>query len=432
MSVQELSPSRGNEQLSRRDFLKLSSCTALFMISNFVLRFIPPLRQQHEALTQSQLSIPEFLARNPELPEHFEFGCTFSVDYFTQLMPDAEPAEVVQLLVEKLGIKQIRFPIRWSSCVTADGSLDLDLQLKYLENFRKAGVSVFLSLGIKSARWPETHIPEFVLQKLKAAGAMAPDGSHLTGGEPLALEFFAFAEQALQVLVREHGFAFAGFQPENEHAELFGGKPYRFTFSDSYLHRLIELINSFQPGAPILLNAIGIFSSYSDTMTGNSSLHRVAQTLATFKKRFPENTFRLGIDIYEETQFTPKLPFTELRPDTLSILTLLYGKKHIQQLIADLAELGILTEITELQFERWGVIERLFGPGTVQHLQMMLLRVNQLLYPAATQARQETKIPQKILLRLWGIEQALATLLGSSRVTHQHEVAELIQAFTQD
>ena len=432
MSAQELSPSRGNAQLSRRDFMKFGSWCALYMLSDFVLRLVPPLRQQQDALTQSQLAVPEFLAHNPELPEHFEFGCTFSVDYFTQLMPDADPAEVVQLLLEKLGIKQIRFPIRWSSCVTADGSLDLDLQLKYLENFRKAGVSVFLSLGIKSARWPETHIPEFVLQKLKAAGAMAPDGSHLTGEEPLALEFFSFAEQVLQVLVHEHGFAFAGFQPENEHAELFGGKPHRFTFSDSYLHRLMELINDFQPGIPILLNAIGIFSSYQDTMTGNSSLLRVAQTLTMFKKRFPENSFRLGIDIYEETQFTPRLPFTELRPDTLSILSLLYGKKHIQQLIAELAELGIPSEITELQFERWGKNLRPFAPGTAVHLQMMLLRVNQLLYPATARARQETKIPQKILLRLWGIEQALATLLGSSRVTHQHEVAELIQAFTQD
>ena len=92
--------------------------------------------------------------------ESIEWGVNFSQHHSQAMGLDWQ--ENYLALMDDLNVKSIKVSARWDSMEPGDGEYffeDLDWQVKEAQ---KRGVKILLVIGMKTPRWPECHIPQWV------------------------------------------------------------------------------------------------------------------------------------------------------------------------------------------------------------------------------------------------------------------------------
>ncbi len=95
--------------------------------------------------------------------EDVHLGMTFSSRYATDLGLDWK--ETYRALLSDVGVKKMRIPVYWDLVEPEPGKTyyaDVDWQI---EEAKKAGAEIILSIGQRVPRWPECHIPGWAKQK---------------------------------------------------------------------------------------------------------------------------------------------------------------------------------------------------------------------------------------------------------------------------
>jgi len=185
----------------------------------------------------------------------------------------------------------------------------------------------------------------------------------------------------------------AAIQPENEFLNPFGD--HQFTMGRDYMLELCQIIDSFLPNVPILLNNAGISRLFSP-----ASLSECRDMVLFLQSHLPNHQFLFGVDLYEEHNFTKKIPGLNMYPDSVAGLNMLYSPNLITNVLDSLEDAGVIVEATELQFERWLGTVREHPPGSLFHLQYMLIRyMNSFLRD------------QNQVVRVWGIEDLLEKII---------------------
>ncbi len=418
-------------QLNRRQFLFYLSIISLICIS-FGKKLFDPLKEQFETEQRARVETDSFIEQHKEQLKKIELGTTLCPVFIEKICPDATPELVVDFL-KKLHITQVRLSMRWNKCVTEQNQIDLSFYLPWLKALTQGGIKITLSCGpIKSPRYPESYVPHHISyfltrlsqpyyrshpisleqlerefgttfmgslpaqlkEQIARQGYLPAIQQFVESGLPLAACALSYLDKLLPALKKELG---AGmdqivmFNPENESQNPFGTGKYIMKFG--YMQQVCETILRHQPDAAFLFNCAGV----SDTST--SSLEQTAALALYLQQLFPQASFTVGMDSYEEQDIF-KFPYFNFFPDTISALSILYSDQIITSTLAELAEHGISFEATELQFERWVTLLREHPPGTLYHLQFMLLRYMNSFLKDDSQ-----------LVRVWGFEQFLKKYL---------------------
>jgi hypothetical protein len=295
--------------------------------------------------------------------------------------------------VHKLGIKEIRTGIRWSRVEKVRGELQLEDYFRVLDKMMSLNMNITLNLGpIKSAGWPEQFIPEWVHHQCEIHKGDCIDLDHDLATH--ALEYLELLCTKLSSRYPHNLRNFVAIQPENECFKKFG--KLELTSSESYLARVIEIINNNYPNIDILLNSSG---------------RRDMQPITQFINNHSfTNQFILGFNYYFVTDSTAwAYPYVRYFDDFVindrNSLKLNYQMKNLQY------------EVSECQFEKWG--RALWAGQDIPALKYALLRCGQ----ASLETTQS-----KYVIRLWGIEELCKRILHKTATKEQKEIIKIIQS----
>ncbi len=421
-------------KLPRREAIFLLAIIAGRIVYSLGRKVFEPLQGQYQAKKEAYIEAVRFLENNRESLSKLEIGCTLSPEHLEWAVPGTTIEQTISILKE-LGITQVRFAMRWNQCVTEQNELDLSYYLPWLKALAAANIKITLSLGpIKSPRYPEAHTPQKVLhfleyvsnesaqkngvtfdelslvfgeefihnlplqisQQLRDHGHLPPLSPHITVDSPLALFALDYLDKLLLGLkkglqVDIHKIVMVN--PENEFRNPFGAG--KLVMGQSYIVEVCKRIQHELPWVAFLFNNAGV------SETDISSLEQTVNAVENLRELFPEIKTTVGIDLYEEQQFFRMLPFLKLHPDTITGLSILYQDNLVRNTLKKLEEQDIPFEATELQFERWGGSnERIGPPGSLHHLQYMVLRYIRTFL-----------VDKPHLIRLWGIEEYIGRYL---------------------
>lgn len=208
-----------------------------------------------------------------------EYGVTFSVPHARGIGLDWQ--QVYEAILTDLGVKQLRLVAYWNEIAPMSGTYDftdLDYQL---DQAATHNAQVILAIGRKVPRWPECHVPEWVLEYSEAEQ------------EQFLLDMLATMVQRYQ-----HHPALRMWQLENEPLLDFGVCPpqNRVLLATEQL-----LIRSFDTQHPILITDSGELNSwipaaaYGDIL--GTTMYRTVfsgrtQTLFHYDYLFPSWLYR--------------------------------------------------------------------------------------------------------------------------------------------
>ena len=102
-----------------------------------------------------------FLGRNHE-PEQITYGISFSQKFANELELDWK--ETYLAILDDLNIKKLRLIAYWDLIEKEQGIYnfsDLDWQVKQA---KERGAEIIMTIGYKLPRWPECHIPEWIVE----------------------------------------------------------------------------------------------------------------------------------------------------------------------------------------------------------------------------------------------------------------------------
>ncbi len=147
------------------------------------------------------------------------FGVTFSKKYAEELGLDWQKAYLE--ILDDLKVKALRLPVYWDDVEKEAGKYDWQAYDWMVEEAAKRNAEIILTVGIKLPRWPECHIPNWVILQTNADGTRtdAEESAQSAGSshqrnlyiEDLFLPFFKNAiERYRQSLAVKY------FQIENE------------------------------------------------------------------------------------------------------------------------------------------------------------------------------------------------------------------------
>lgn len=107
------------------------------------------------------IKVPDYYPKNIEepLPKNF-FGVTYSKKYATELGLNWK--EIYLKMLNDLNVKYVRLPVYWDDIEKVEGIFDFSDYLFMIEEGEKRNVEFILSFGMKTPRWPECHIPEWI------------------------------------------------------------------------------------------------------------------------------------------------------------------------------------------------------------------------------------------------------------------------------
>jgi hypothetical protein len=178
-------------------------------------------------------------------------GCSFSPEMFRQ---EKEALDALKLVVNEFHIKDIRLGIRWNRAVDSAGKAHVGYYRRFIDYCIREKANICLNVGpIKTFRWPEQHVPQFVTENIEN---IAPKSGIISLQDEIAQEALDYLNDLLEILKREYGKnkkTFSAIQPENEPFVKFG--TYRWTMSDEYLKNVLKLIRGYFPEPDILLNS---------------------------------------------------------------------------------------------------------------------------------------------------------------------------------
>jgi len=170
-------------------------------------------------------------------------GVTFSQRYARDLGVDWQEAYLATL--DDLGVRKLRIPIYWDLVERNKGVYDFSDTDWMLDEAAKRGAEVILVVGQRSPRWPECHIPKWVVE----------DGNGVVR-EARLTDFVS--KTVMRYRDRE---VITVWQVENEpFVRFFGECP---ELSREYFDKELALVRSLDPSRPILVTDSGEFSLWT-------------------------------------------------------------------------------------------------------------------------------------------------------------------------
>jgi hypothetical protein len=88
-----------------------------------------------------------------------EWGTDFSADAARGL--GVEPEKVLTALLDDLKIKRFRIAAHWNQTEDTPGGYNFEELDKYISIIDTRGAKAIVSIGLKTPRWPECHIPDW-------------------------------------------------------------------------------------------------------------------------------------------------------------------------------------------------------------------------------------------------------------------------------
>lgn len=329
-----------------------------------------------------------------------EVGCSFAPEVFSERgNHDRDfPLLALRYAVEECGIADIRLGLRWNTLVPEPGVFS-EYYAPYLDYcFASEAVQhLVLDIGpIKTFRWPEVHVPEHVLARVADVPAV---GAEIEPTSALAEESYAHAERTLAYLAGwDRGSTRVSFAC-NEPFNPFG--PQRWTLSEAYLVRLVEMILAREEFAD---------AGFVVNSSEGRDLERIARWFGALVAARPELRGRLtsGYDLY---------PFVPGRSRASAWLMGLgaVGWRGARRNVERARAAGYRIEVTEAQAEPWGA-ERAVGNSLAHYQHVIAESVDRILDPA-----QDTSI-----VRMWGIEHQVERVLrGGDGAAENREILRL-------
>ena len=92
--------------------------------------------------------------------EDITWGINFSIKQVRDLGLNAE--ETYLAFLDELKADHVRIAVHWDEIEKANNEFDCEFLDWQMNEAEKRGVNVILAIGMKTPRWPETHIPEWV------------------------------------------------------------------------------------------------------------------------------------------------------------------------------------------------------------------------------------------------------------------------------
>jgi hypothetical protein len=378
------------------------------MITRFG-RFFQQQKDWNDATESNDL----FLKNNRNLFKNLRIGCSFAPEQVEFLLkkdtikhPSVTALTCLKKIVEDFHISDIRLGIRWNS-VDTNGTIDISYYKPYLEYCFKKNIAITLNVGpIKTFRWPEQFVPEYILKKTQ----LPPIGAEIACDSQLAKHARTYLEKLYTVLTKEYTpeqrANITIIQIENEPFHPFG--TYRWRMSEEYMESLYSLTYKYFPDVSLVINS-------SETR----NLKKTARFYNHLIQKNPElkNKLIVGYNYFYNVPNARTFPMVgTLDSITLSNVTF---QRLCQKNITWSENIGYTIEVTEAQTEPWLPIK---SPGnSAQEFRFLLLRTSQFLLNCR----------KKSLMRIWGIEHlALSTIHGTDTLEHQ-QIVDLIQRINQ-
>ena len=168
-------------------------------------------------------------------PEDVFWGVNFSQKHAEYLGLDWK--EVYIAILDDLEAKHLKIAVHWDRTEPQKDEFafqDLDWQVKEAE---ERGVDLVLVVGMKTPRWPECHLPDWVQGKSK---------------EEQQQEIKELLEAV--VLRYKDSPALAMWQVENEPFFAFGNCPWR---DDEFVVKEVQLVKSLDSSHPVMISTSG-------------------------------------------------------------------------------------------------------------------------------------------------------------------------------
>lgn len=340
-------------------------------------------------------SIEKILYHAPMAP-HVHFGTSFSPEYAAPIgkREDVQAFHLFETIHETLGIKNIRFGLRWNR-IDDGKKIDLGYYRKYLDYLFAHSCTVTLNIGpIKVFRWPEEHFPPHM-------GIYKTD--FVTQDCELAKHAYEYLAKLLELLEKEYGdhLRDVTFQLENEPFYRFGR--IGMLMSQEYVKELSRIMQEHRPGVRLLFDSAG---------------RRDLRTLVNLFKSliadygYAGSDLVLGFNYYfriggKSRIFRRRDPFVFASPFDMNMASL-----HREQ-----RRMGFGLEISEGQFEPWGSEK---SPGNSIEEFDYLVKKSVRFFPRGYEYK---------LIRLWGTEQlAMKLASGSANAVHLELAQRIMKA----
>lgn len=317
-------------------------------------------------------------------------GASFSPEYCEQI-GIKDPLEAPKFIHKELGIKNIRFGLRWNK-IDNGKELSLDYYRKYLDYLFRNDIEVCLNVGpIKVFRWPEEHIPAY-LQDYYI--------SNVQDTSDIAQKSKAYFTNLMHLLQEEYGSHINNviFQVENEAFNRFGH--IKALMSLEYVFSISKILFERYPNASLMIDS-----------SGRTNLRKIVKLFERIRATdsFHPESLILGINYYFKLPHT--LPFFK----SFDPMKLTYPwDMSLRKLHRKSTEIDFSVEITEGQFEPWGVQNT---PGNSYEDFVYLLDKCKEIFPSKQ---------KKKLVRLWGVEEFAKKFLDNSKNKVHERIAKRI------
>jgi hypothetical protein len=178
-------------------------------------------------------------------PEKINYGTSFNVPYAIELGLDWQEAYIATL--DDLGMDRVRLAAQWSFVEPQKDVYDLSALDFQLDEAEKRDVDVILSVGRRTPRWPECHVPEW-------ASEMSDE------------EWQAEVSELIEIIVKRYkGYENISYwQIENEpYLEVFAFE-HCGELDEEFLDAEIALVREIDENRPLLLTDSGNLGRWTE------------------------------------------------------------------------------------------------------------------------------------------------------------------------
>ncbi|OIP57418.1 MAG: hypothetical protein COX79_00355 [Candidatus Levybacteria bacterium CG_4_10_14_0_2_um_filter_36_16] len=357
----------------------------------------------------SDKSNEKFLTENRNKLKNLKLGCSFSPEEFGINPQNIGPDKIseyenvfkaLDVIIDDLGITDIRFGIRWSNAVDSKGNFNFSFYKPFVDHCLEKGANICLNIGpLKTFRYPEEHPPQSVLQNVSSVPSR---GQRITPDMDIAKEGVLQMMEQLEYVKNNYDGKIGAFQSDNEPNQSSG--QFGWVMGSNYMISNIELIHAAFPNSQILVNA--------------ANPDNIGKIATMFKKiiisgQIETDKLIFGYDYYYKKPKLSDDPIIRwIDPITRARLA---GNEDLKKNRQDAKKYGYKIEVTEGQAEAW---KPYFSPGSsAREFRFMLLRcMNEVL-----------DMSKQSLLRIWGAENVALNIINGDLTDDHNNIIELIK-----
>lgn len=178
------------------------------------------------------------------VPGQEVYGVTFDPEYAGYLQLD--PRAVFSAIVNDWHFRHVRIPAHWNKVEATEGTFTFQELDGYMATAASSSAQVMLSIGQKTPRWPECHLPAWA-KTLSSDQYRAALLSYMTA----TVEHF------------KNDPNLESWQVENEPFLAFGATCPQFTVAD--LNQEIALVKKLDPNHPVITSDSGELATWIHT-----------------------------------------------------------------------------------------------------------------------------------------------------------------------